>query len=91
MLSVKKKKQQISNLIRGPFFFFNGNTRLSPLAVTNYNTVVDGGSDSDDEDKLQIVEADGGLVEAADSTLPEDEAHCSDGGEGSTCSYLHDR
>lgn len=56
---------------------------LSPHAVTNYNTVVDGGSDSDDEDKLQIVEADSGLVDGPDcnSTLAEDEAHCSDGGE----------
>nr|XP_046226999.1 zinc finger E-box-binding homeobox 1b [Scatophagus argus] len=43
--------------------------------VTNYNNVVDAGSDSDDEDKLHIVEEDGSLVDGADcdSTLPEDE------------------
>lgn len=62
----------------------HGNASLSPHAVTNYNTVVDGGSDSDDEDKLQIVEADSGLVDGPDSTLPEDEAHCSDEGESRT-------
>ncbi|XP_075899276.1 zinc finger E-box-binding homeobox 1b [Nelusetta ayraudi] len=48
--------------------------------VTNYSAVVDAGSDSEDEGKLHIVEADGGQVDGTDcdSTLPEDEAHCSD-------------
>lgn len=43
---------------------------------------MDGGSDSDDDDKLQIVEADSGLVDGpdCDGTLPEDEARCSDEG-----------
>lgn len=56
---------------------------LSPDAVTNYSAVVDAGSDSEDEGKLHIVEADGGQVDGTDcdSTLPEDEAHCSDEGE----------
>ncbi|KAG7216669.1 hypothetical protein INR49_020991 [Caranx melampygus] len=44
--------------------------------VTNYNNVVEAGSDSDDEDKLHIVEEEGGsLADGADcdSTLPDDE------------------
>uniref|UniRef100_A0A8K9V9D3 Uncharacterized protein n=1 Tax=Oncorhynchus mykiss TaxID=8022 RepID=A0A8K9V9D3_ONCMY len=36
--------------------------------VTNYNNVVEGQSDSDDEDKLHIVEED----PDGDSTVPED-------------------
>lgn len=46
------------------------------VAVTNYSNVVDAGSDSDDEDKLHIVEEDGGGVAdgtECDSMLPEDE------------------
>ncbi|XP_041823881.1 zinc finger E-box-binding homeobox 1b isoform X2 [Melanotaenia boesemani] len=45
--------------------------------VTNYNNVVEAGSDSDDEDKLHIVEEDSSLVDGADcdSTLPDDEHH----------------
>lgn len=59
---------------------------VSPCAVTNYNNVVDAGSDSDDEDKLLIVEEEGSLADGADcdSTLPEDEhprERCWDGGE----------
>lgn len=55
------------------------------MAVTSYNNVVDGGSDSDDEDKLHIVEEDGGVADGTecDSMLPEDEhrgGHCWDGG-----------
>ncbi|XP_039874642.1 zinc finger E-box-binding homeobox 1b isoform X2 [Simochromis diagramma] len=51
--------------------------------VTNYNNVVEAGSDSDDEDKLHIVEEEGSLADGADceSTLPEDEhprEHCWD-------------
>ncbi|XP_056868733.1 zinc finger E-box-binding homeobox 1b isoform X2 [Takifugu flavidus] len=44
-------------------------------SVTNYSNVVDGGSDSDDEDKLHIVEEDGVLADGAecDNTLPEEE------------------
>lgn len=45
----------------------------SPLvlvAVTNYSNVVDAASDSDEEDKLHIVEEDGG---ECDGILPEDE------------------
>lgn len=54
--------------------------------MTNYNNVVDAGSDSDDEDKLHIVEEEGSLADGADcdSTLPEDEhprEPCWDGGE----------
>ncbi|KAE8280110.1 Zinc finger E-box-binding homeobox 1 [Larimichthys crocea] len=43
--------------------------------VTNYNNVVEAGSDSDDEDKLHIVEEEGSLADGADceSTLPDDE------------------
>ncbi|KAM4606562.1 zinc finger E-box-binding homeobox 1b [Polymixia lowei] len=43
--------------------------------VTNYSNVVEAGSDSDDEDKLHIVEEEGSLADGADcdSTLPEDE------------------
>ncbi|XP_077591727.1 zinc finger E-box-binding homeobox 1b [Stigmatopora nigra] len=43
--------------------------------VTNYNNVVDAGTDSDDEDKLHIVEEEGSLADGADcdSTLPDDE------------------
>lgn len=57
-----------------------------PCAVTNYSNVVDAGSDSDDEDKLHIVEEDGSLADGAecDSTLPEDDPPregCWDGGE----------
>uniref|UniRef100_A0A3P9CJJ0 Zinc finger E-box binding homeobox 1b n=1 Tax=Maylandia zebra TaxID=106582 RepID=A0A3P9CJJ0_9CICH len=53
--------------------------------VTNYNNVVEAGSDSDDEDKLHIVEEEGSLADGADceSTLPEDEhprEHCWDRG-----------
>ncbi|TDG97010.1 hypothetical protein EPR50_G00220160 [Perca flavescens] len=40
--------------------------------VTNYNNVVEAGSDSDDEDKLHIVEEEGSLADC-DSTLPDDE------------------
>ncbi|XP_038579789.1 zinc finger E-box-binding homeobox 1b isoform X1 [Micropterus salmoides] len=52
--------------------------------VTNYNSVVEAGSDSDDEDKLHIVEEEGSLADGADcdSTLPDDEhprEHCWDG------------
>lgn len=59
---------------------------MSPCAVTNYNNVVEAGSDSDDEDKLHIVEEEGSLADGADcdSTLPDDEhprEHCWDGGE----------
>ncbi|XP_069554163.1 zinc finger E-box-binding homeobox 1b isoform X2 [Brachyistius frenatus] len=51
--------------------------------VTNYNNVVEAGSDSDDEDKLHIVEEEGSLADGADceSTLPDDEhprEHCWD-------------
>lgn len=44
-------------------------------AVTNYNNVVEPGSDSDDEDKLHIVEEESSLVDGADcdSTLLDDE------------------
>lgn len=47
----------------------------SPSAVTNYNNVVEGGSESDDEDKLHIVEEEGALADGADcnSTLPDEE------------------
>ena len=56
--------------------------------MTNYNNVVEAGSDSDDEDKLHIVEEEGSLVDGADcdSTLPDDEhprEHCWDRGETS--------
>ncbi|XP_037612446.1 zinc finger E-box-binding homeobox 1b [Sebastes umbrosus] len=52
--------------------------------VTNYSNVVEAGSDSDDEDKLHIVEEEGSLADGADcdSTLPDDEhprEHCWDG------------
>ncbi|XP_072234219.1 zinc finger E-box-binding homeobox 1b [Leuresthes tenuis] len=40
--------------------------------VTNYSNVVEAGSDSDDEDKLHIVEEEGSLADC-DSTLPDDE------------------
>ncbi|XP_041669870.1 zinc finger E-box-binding homeobox 1b isoform X1 [Cheilinus undulatus] len=51
--------------------------------VTNYNNVVEAGSESDDEDKLHIVEEEGNLAEGADceSTLPDEEhprEHCWD-------------
>lgn len=48
---------------------------MSVCTVTNYNNVVEPGSDSDDEDKLHIVEEEGSLADGADcdSTLPEDE------------------
>ncbi|XP_028288343.1 zinc finger E-box-binding homeobox 1b [Parambassis ranga] len=52
--------------------------------VTNYNNVVEAGSDSDDEDKLHIVEEEGSLADGADcdsQTLPDDEhprEHCWD-------------
>ncbi|KAM8731691.1 zinc finger E-box-binding homeobox 1b [Acanthopagrus schlegelii] len=51
--------------------------------VTNYNNVVEARSDSDDEDKLHIVEEEGSLADGADcdSTLPDDEhprGHCWD-------------
>lgn len=64
------------------------------VAVTNYNNVVDGGSDSDDEDKLHIVEEDGGLADSAecDNMLPEDEhrgGHCWDGGKFITFMLKH--
>uniref|UniRef100_A0A3Q1G140 Zinc finger E-box-binding homeobox 1 n=1 Tax=Acanthochromis polyacanthus TaxID=80966 RepID=A0A3Q1G140_9TELE len=54
--------------------------------VTNYNNVVEAGSDSDDEDKLHIVEEEGSLADGADcdSTLPDEEhprEHCWDRGE----------
>ncbi|XP_063768727.1 zinc finger E-box-binding homeobox 1b [Eleginops maclovinus] len=43
--------------------------------VTNYSNVVEAGSESDDEDKLHIVEEEGSLADGADcdSTLPEEE------------------
>ncbi|XP_033982629.1 zinc finger E-box-binding homeobox 1b [Trematomus bernacchii] len=43
--------------------------------VTNYSDVVEAGSESDDEDKLHIVEEEGSLADGADcdSTLPEEE------------------
>ena len=43
--------------------------------MTNYSNVVEAGSDSDDEDKLHIVEEEGSLADGADcdSTLPDDE------------------
>ncbi|XP_051910134.1 zinc finger E-box-binding homeobox 1b isoform X1 [Hippocampus zosterae] len=43
--------------------------------VTNYNNVVEASTDSDDEDKLHIVEEEGSLADGADcdSTLPDDE------------------
>ncbi|XP_070784513.1 zinc finger E-box-binding homeobox 1b [Enoplosus armatus] len=43
--------------------------------VTNYSNVVEAGSESDDEDKLHIVEEEGSLVDGADcdSTPPDDE------------------
>ncbi|XP_020494226.1 zinc finger E-box-binding homeobox 1b isoform X2 [Labrus bergylta] len=52
--------------------------------VTNYNNVVEAGSESDDEDKLHIVEEEGSLADGADcdSTLPDEEhprEHCWDG------------
>lgn len=63
------------------------------VAVTNYNNVVDGGSDSDDEDKLHIVEEDGGLADAeCDNMLPEDEhrgGRCWDGGKIITFTLKH--
>ncbi|XP_034717787.1 zinc finger E-box-binding homeobox 1b isoform X2 [Etheostoma cragini] len=40
--------------------------------VTNYSKVVEAGSDSDDEDKLHIVEEEGSLADC-DSTLPDEE------------------
>lgn len=48
---------------------------MSPCAVTNYNNVLEAGSDSDDEDKLHIVEEEGSLADGADcdSTLPDEE------------------
>ncbi|XP_015231015.1 PREDICTED: zinc finger E-box-binding homeobox 1 [Cyprinodon variegatus] len=44
-------------------------------SVTNYNNVLEAGSESDDEDKLHIVEEEGSLADGADcdSTLPDDE------------------
>lgn len=59
---------------------------VSPRSVTNYNNVVEAGSESDDEDKLHIVEEEGSLADGADcdSTLPDEEhprEHCWDGGE----------
>lgn len=59
---------------------------LSPHTVTNYNNVVEAGSESDDEDKLHIVEEEGSLADGADcdSTLPDDELpreRCWDRGE----------
>ncbi|KAF3836162.1 hypothetical protein F7725_028720 [Dissostichus mawsoni] len=50
-----------------------GSWRMAP--VTNYNDVVEAGSESDDEDKLHIVEEEGSLADGADcdSTLPEEE------------------
>lgn len=63
---------------------------VSSFPVTNYNNVVEAGSDSDDEDKLHIVEEEGSLADGADceSTLPEDEhprEHCWDRGEDAQC------
>lgn len=60
--------------------------RVPFCAVTNYNNVVEARSDSDDEDKLHIVEEEGSLADGADcdSTLPDDEhprGHCWDRGE----------
>lgn len=55
--------------------------------MTNYNNVVEAGSESDDEDKLHIVEEEGGrLADGADcdSTLPDEEhprERCWDRGE----------
>ncbi|XP_034028253.1 LOW QUALITY PROTEIN: zinc finger E-box-binding homeobox 1b [Thalassophryne amazonica] len=44
-------------------------------SVTHYSNVVEAGSESDDEDKLHIVEEEGSLADGADcdSTLPDDE------------------
>ncbi|KAM9839183.1 zinc finger E-box-binding homeobox 1b [Aulostomus maculatus] len=52
-------------------------------SVTNYSNVVEAGSDTDDEDKLHIVEEEGSLADGGDcdSTLPEEEhprEHCWD-------------
>ncbi|XP_062235434.1 zinc finger E-box-binding homeobox 1b [Platichthys flesus] len=52
-------------------------------SVTNYSNLVEAGSESDDEDKLQIVEEESSLADGADcdSTLPDDELprdHCWD-------------
>lgn len=63
---------------------------VSSFPVTNYNNVVEAGSDSDDEDKLHIVEEEGSLADGADceSTLPEDEhprEHCWDRGADAQC------
>lgn len=60
--------------------------RVLLCVVTNYNNVVEARSDSDDEDKLHIVEEEGSLADGADcdSTLPDDEhlrGHCWDRGE----------
>ncbi|XP_053714526.1 zinc finger E-box-binding homeobox 1b isoform X1 [Synchiropus splendidus] len=43
--------------------------------VTNYSNVVEAGTESDDDDKLHIVEEEGSLADGADcdSTLPDDE------------------
>lgn len=59
---------------------------MSSCTVTNYNNVVEAASDSDDEDKLHIVEEEGSLADRADcdSTLPDDEhprEQCWDRGE----------
>ncbi|XP_070842644.1 zinc finger E-box-binding homeobox 1b isoform X2 [Chaetodon trifascialis] len=52
-----------------------GRVALTEKRVTNYSNVVEAGSDSDDEDKLHIVEEEGSLADGADcdSTLPDDE------------------
>lgn len=62
---------------------------MSPCTVTNYSNVVEAASDSDDEDKLHIVEEEGSLADRADcdSTLPDDEhprEQCWDRGETSS-------
>uniref|UniRef100_A0A672G6G9 Zinc finger E-box-binding homeobox 1 n=1 Tax=Salarias fasciatus TaxID=181472 RepID=A0A672G6G9_SALFA len=53
-------------------------THRKQAVVTNYNNVVEAGSDSDDEDKLHIVEEEGSLADGADcdGALPDEEEDC---------------
>lgn len=48
---------------------------LCVSAVSNYSHVLEGHSDSDDEDKLHIVEEEGSLLDGADcdSVAPDDD------------------
>ena len=62
--------------------------------MTNYSNVVEAGSESDDEDKLHIVEEESSLADGADcdSTLPDDELprdHCWDRGETHRLHYYY--